>query len=214
MAGQGIDRREMLRALALAAAASGFPGFERWVFAHDHTRAAKGNLVSLPGASYQPQFFSPDEYATVARLAELIIPSDGSPGAREAGVSEFIDYMVANDVNLQFKFRYGLAWLDTHALRLHGRVFRELDAAIETELLKHLAYREHLRPGEDEGRDFFKLVREYTVMGFYTTRIGLEQLGYPGLEFYAESPECPHVDDREHRRLAAGVRSQKSKVKS
>lgn len=202
MAGQGIDRREMLRALALAAAASGFPGFDRWVFAHDHARAAKGSLVSLPAATYQPQFFSANEYATVARLAELIIPSDGSPGAREAGVSEFIDFMLANDVSLQFKFRYGLAWLDAHAMRLQGKNFRELDAAPQTEILKHLAYHEQFRPGEDEGREFFKLVREYTVMGFYTTRIGLEQLGYPGLEFYAESPECPHKDDREHQHLA------------
>lgn len=207
MAGQGIERREMLRALALAAAASGFPGFDRWVFAHDHARAARGSLVNLPGGSYQPQFFSAEEYATVARLAELIFPSDGSPGAREAGASEFIDFMVANDVNLQFKFRYGLAWLDAHALRLHGRVFRELDAATETEILKHLAYREHFRPGEDEGREFFKRMREYTVMGFYTTRIGLEQLGYPGLEFYPESPECPHKDDPEHSRLPKGVES-------
>ena len=207
MAGQGIDRREMLRALALAAAASRFPGFDRWVFAHDHTRAANGSLGSLSGASYQPQFFSVDEYSTVARLAELIIPSDGSPGAREAGVSEFVDFMVANDVNLQFKFRYGLAWLDAHTVRLHGGVFRELDAAAQTEILKRFAYREHFRPGEDEGREFFKLVREYTVMGFYTTRIGLEQLGYPGLEFYAESPECPHRDDPEHRRLMEGVKS-------
>jgi len=201
MAGQGIDRREMLRALALAAAASGFPGFDRWVFAHDHARAAKGSLVSLPDAAYQPQFFSADEYATVARLAELIIPSDGTPGAHEAGVSEFIDFMVANDASLQFKFRYGLVWLDAHSMRLHGRVFRELDEPTATEILKRLAYREQFRPGEDEGREFFKLVREYTIMGFYTTRIGLEQLGYPGLEFYAESPECPHKDDRGHQHL-------------
>lgn len=201
MAGQGIDRREMLRALALAAAASKFPGFDRWVFAHDHARAAKEGLASMPGATYQPQFFSADEYATVGRLAELIIPSDGTPGAREAGVSEFIDFMVANDASLQFKFRYGLAWLDAHAMRLHGKSWRELDATAQTEMLKPLAYREHFPPGAEEGRDFFKLMREYTIMGFYTTRIGLDQLGYPGLEFYAESPECPHKDDREHQHL-------------
>ena len=48
---------------------------------------------------------------------------------------------------------------------------------------------------------FFRLLREYTVMGFYTTRIGLEELGYPGLRTYSKSPECPHVNDPEHRHL-------------
>ena len=44
-------------------------------------------------------------------------------------------------------------------------------------------------------------MREHTLMGFYTSRIGLEQLGYPGLQFYAESPGCPHPDDPEHAHL-------------
>src|SRR3989442_11864878 len=84
MAGQGIERREILRAMALAAAASQFPGFRRWVFAHDHAKVA-GEVAALTTGPYVPQFFEAGEYAMVARLAELIIPSDGSPRAREAG---------------------------------------------------------------------------------------------------------------------------------
>jgi gluconate 2-dehydrogenase gamma chain len=68
--------------------------------------------------------------------------------------------------------------------------------------LEHLAYKDRNRPREEDGRAFFKLVREYTVMGFYTSRIGLEQLGYPGLQtVYDEMPGCPHLDDPEHRHL-------------
>jgi hypothetical protein len=197
MAGQGIDRREVLRIMALAAAASKFPGFSRWVFAHDHAKAASQRAgQSTP--PYQPQFFNPHEYATVERLAELIIPSDSSPGAREAGVAEFIDFMTASDPKIQFRFRYGLAWLDAHARRLHDRLFRKLPEPQQTEILEHLAYTEKSREGENEGRQFFRLMREYTIMGFYTTRIGLQELGYPGLEFYSESPECPHAEDRAH----------------
>src|SRR2546422_10915726 len=84
MAGQGIERREILRAMALAAAASQFPGFRRWVFAHDHANVA-GEVAALTTGPYVPQFFEAGEYAMVGRLAELIIPGDGSPGAREAG---------------------------------------------------------------------------------------------------------------------------------
>ncbi len=198
MAGQGMERREMLRALALAAAASQFPGFHRWAFACDHVGAGP---VQVKPSRYTPQFFSDGEYATVGCLTELIIPSDGSPGAPEAGVSEFVDFMVASDPSIQFRFRYGLAWLDAHAERLQGRIFRELTAEQQTSILEHFAYKNRLRPGEEEGREFFKLVREYTVMGFYTSQIGLAQLDYPRLKFYSESPGCPHRDDPEHRNL-------------
>lgn len=200
MAGQGLDRREILRAMALAAAASQFPGFQRWAFACEHVGVAKTVSQSAPGA-YAPQFFTPEEYATVERLTELIIPSDGTPGAREAGVSEFVDFMTASDPGAQYQFRYGLTWLDAHSEKLHGKPFRDLEAADQSDILKHLSYKDQYRDGEDEGRQFFQSIRELTVMGFYTSRIGLEELDFPGLKFYAESPGCPHHDDREHARL-------------
>ena len=201
MAGQGLERREVLRILAIAAAASGYPGFQRWSFACDHE---SGGPVQVKGRTYTPGFFSAAEYATVERLAELIIPSDSSPGAREAGVSEFIDFMVGSDPAVQYRFRYGLTWLDAHAGRLFGASVAKLHPAQQTDLLNHLAYRSQYRAGEEEGRAFFKLMREHTLMGFYTTRIGLEQLGYPGLtSFYAELPGCPHPADPEHLHLPA-----------
>ena len=198
MAGQGVERREILRVMALAAAASRFPGFHRWVFACEHVGAAAGQ--GKPGA-YTPQFFTPKEYATVERLTDLIVPSDGSPGAREAGVSEFVDFMVFSDPGIQYRFRYGLTWLDAHCEQLHGKCFQDLSADDQTEILKHLAYKDQFRAGEAEGREFFKLAREYTIMGFYTSRLGLEQLDYPGLTFYSESPGCPHGNDPEHLHL-------------
>ena len=79
----------------------------------------------------------------------------------------------------------------------------KLNEAEQIALLEPLAYKDRHRPGDEEGHAFFKLIREYTVMGFYTSRIGLEQLDYPGLRIYAESPGCPHPDDPEHRHLPA-----------
>ena len=199
MAGQGLERREVLRIMAMAAAASSFPGFTRWTFACGH--AAPG-LSQVRPATYTPRFFSADEYATLARLTEIILPRDDGPGAREAGVSEFVDFMVASNPKIQYPFRYGLTWLDAHARALHAAVFRELDPARQTELLEPLAYRARHRPGEEEGRAFFKLLRDYTLMGFYTSKVGLQQLDYPGLRsHYPKLPGCPHPDDPEHRRL-------------
>lgn len=198
MAGQGMERREALRIMALAAAASQFPGFSRWAFACDHL--APDPIPARP-SQYTPQFFSASEYANVERLADMIIPSDGTPGAKDAGVAEFIDFMVWSDPSVQYRFRYGLVWLDAQSERLAGKPFRDLAGDRQNEFLRHLAYKAEYRPGEDDGQQFFRLMREYTMMGFYTTRIGLEQLDAPGLRFYSESPGCPHTGDPEHRHL-------------
>jgi hypothetical protein len=199
MAGQGLERREVLRIMALAAAASSFPGFSRWSFACGH---AVPGLLQVQRRAYTPRFFSPGEYATIERLAELILPSDDGPGAREAGVAEFIDFMVASDPGVQVRFRYGLTWLDARARSLHGAAFRELDAAAQAAILERLAYRDKHQAGDEEGRVFFKTMRTHTLMGFYTSKIGLQHLDYPGLRsYYPSSPGCPHEGDPEHRRL-------------
>src|SRR5450759_3319485 len=96
MAGQSIERREILRILTLAAGATTFPGFSKWSFACGHISK---NLAQIKPAVYQPLFFSAPEYAMIERLADVIIPTDNTPGAREAGVSEFIDLMVSRDPN-------------------------------------------------------------------------------------------------------------------
>jgi len=198
MAGQGIERRDVLKMLATASIASQFPGFSRWSFGWQH---GSTSLAQIKPATYEPRFFTSAEYAIVERLADLIIPSDGTPGAREAGVSEFIDFMVWSDPSLQYRFRSGLTWLDAHSRSRHASTWAELDPPKQTEILTALSYTASYRPAEEEGRNFFRLFRDYTVMGFYTSLIGLEQLDYPGLKAYSESPACPHQDDPEHRRL-------------
>jgi hypothetical protein len=204
MAGQGPSRRELLQALTLAGFASTFSGFSRWSYAlgeeanpHHHQDAP----VQLSHAAYAPQFFSQPEYRAVEALAELILPAteDGShrpqPGAKEAGVAEFIDFMVYSDPSIQAQFRDGLAWLD-EASGPGG--FAALPAPQQNALLERLAYKAKHRAGEKAGQEFFALFRKYTVMGFYTSRLGLESLDYPGLKFYASSPGCAHAGNPEH----------------
>ncbi len=77
MAGQNIDRRDALRYIAIAAAASGFPGFRQWSFAF-----APQQAVQMRPASYSPVFFTPAEYRTIDVLTALII----RPTARPAPV--------------------------------------------------------------------------------------------------------------------------------
>ncbi len=199
MAGQGIERRQVLKILGTAAAAAQVPGFSRWAFACGHA----GNAAAqIRPATYQPVFFTTGEYASVERLCDLIIPADETPGAKEAGVAEFIDFMVANDPEAQYPFRTGLTWLDAESDRMAGKHFIELLPDQQMQLLEPLAYKEKARPGSEEGQAFFHLVRDFVVTGYYTSEIGYRQLDNPALKLYSESPACPHMDDPEHTRLS------------
>ena len=197
MANQAPDRRQMLEMIAKAAVASQFPGFSRWVFAGEHRH--DGNVPeSSNRAQYEPQYFNPDEYRTIDVLTELIIPKDETPGAREAGVSEFIDFMASHGEEELQALRPGLQWLASKARGAHGRSFLDLPPEQQTALLESIARKGN---GDAPGRKFFLLIRRYTVMGYYTSKVGLEELDFPGLRFYTQSPACPHKDDPEHQHL-------------
>lgn len=202
MGGQGIDRREALRYLAMASMAGKYSGFCRWIFGGSLNQPS--GRTSGQNAEYRPRFFAPDEYRLVDVLADLIIPADESAGAREAGVSEFIDFMAASDPRIQVRLRDGLRWLEAHSLRLYGQSFLQISREEQSAILRHLAYGDQHRPREEEGRSFFALIRQYTVMGFYTSQIGMEELDSPYLQsMYMEPPGCPHADNRDHRDLGA-----------
>lgn len=198
MAGQDLHRREMLRIMATAAAASKFPGFAKWAFICAHDASP---IERIRPETYQPLFFSPSEYAVVERLTEIIIPSDATPGAKEAGVAEFVDFMVANDTEQQYPMRLGISWLNAHCERLLGKTFMAISEAQQVSVLEPLAYKAKYREGEEDGRRFFSAIKDLTVMGFYTTEIGYQEIDNPALKFYAKSPSCPHTDDPEHQHL-------------
>lgn len=198
MAGQGIQRREVLRILGTAAAAAHFPGFSKWGLACGHVGNA---ALQIKPAHYQPQFFTPAEYSLVELLADIIIPSDSTPGAKEAGVAEFIDFMVAHTADDKYPFRMGLAWLNARSEQIKSKPFLELSPDEQSSLLTPLALKDKARPADGDGRRFFLLMRNYTVTGFYTSEIGYKSLDNPALKFYSELPDCPHKGDPEHKHL-------------
>jgi hypothetical protein len=217
MAGQGIDRRQALRYIGMASVAATFPGFSRWTFAcaqHIHG-AAQAAASAQP---YKPLFLSADHFRFVEHLAEMIIPADDSPGAKDAGVAEFIDFALANRVpvdarsdlrsttdairagdDAQVRFLGGLNWLNARSRSEFGHEFLDCTADQQESLLESLAYKAKFKPTTERGREFFQMLRDYTVVGFYTTKIGLEALGYPGLRtVWPKMPGCTHPDDPEH----------------
>jgi gluconate 2-dehydrogenase gamma chain len=224
MAGQGVQRRDILRYIGIASVAATFPGFQKWAFACDHHQTAA--VTSSPASGpYKPIFFSPDQYRMIEHLTEIIIPEDDTPGAKQAGVAEFIDFMVANRVavtesrdirstadaieagnDTQQKFVAGLGWMNARSHSEFGHNFMDCTAEQQNSLLEELAYKAKSKPATESGREFFRLMRDYTVVGYYTTKIGLESIGYPGLKtVWPKLPSCPHPDDPEHRHLHAAV---------
>jgi hypothetical protein len=218
--GQGIERREILRYLSIASIAGTFPGFSRWAFACPQQHGATTSPAARPD-SYTPLFLSADQYRMVEHLAELIIPEDDTPGAKQVGVPEFIDFMLANRVPLstgreirstadaieagtdaQNRFVFGLEWIDARCQSEFARPFMQCTAEQQNGLLEELAYKSKFAPTTGAGRAFFQMMRDYTVVGYYTTKIGLETLGYPGLQtVWPSMPGCSHPDDPEHVKL-------------
>ena len=220
MGGQGIERREILRYIGIASVAGAFPGFQQWAFAcsEDPVHGTRAPQATKP---YAPMFFAEPQYRMVVRLTEMIIPADHTPGAKEAGVAEFIDFMVANRVPVngtyevrsvqdsinqgkaaQAQFITGLNWINAHSHAEFGTQFLGCSADQQNRLLEELAYKDKFKPTTESGREFFQMMRDYTVIGFYTTKIGLESLGYPGLRrVWPKMPGCTHLDDPEHAHL-------------
>ena len=138
-------------------------------------------------------FFTGEEKEAIATVADLIIPTDEvSPGARAAGVHEWIDFVVANSpTDTQQQWRDGLAALDRSSLENTGQRFRQLAQEKQAQLLKHFA--EHEFAPTTPAERFFALAKEATVNGYYTSEIGLvKDLRYAGGTF-VDGPEthCP-----------------------
>jgi gluconate 2-dehydrogenase gamma chain len=218
MGGQGIERREILRYIGIASVAATFPGFKQWTFACAHAPSASDQSAT---SSYKPLFFSSDHYKLIEQISEMIIPEDDTPGAKQAGVAEFIDFMVANRVpvspngeirstadaihqgdDAQVRFLSGLDWMDVRSTQEFGKKFLQCTSEQQTSLLEEIAYKEKFKPAGGTGRDFFQLIRDYTVVGYYTSKVGLESIGYPGLRtVWPKLPGCTHHDDPEHAHL-------------
>jgi len=223
MGGQGVERRDILRFIGIASVAGTFPGFSKWAFAcaQAHVHAPVVATAQATPGPYKPLFFSPKHYHMVEHLAEMIIPADDTPGAKQAGVAEFIDFMVANRVPVsarrdvrssddaieigneaQNRFLSGLDWINARSKSEFGHEFMDCAPELQKSLLEELAYKAKFKPTTESGREFFQFMRDYTVVGYYTTKIGLESLGYPGLRtVWPSMPGCSHPDDPEHIQL-------------
>jgi hypothetical protein len=102
----------------------------------------------------------------------------------------------------------GLDWMNARSHSEFGHEFLDCTSEQQNSLLEELAYKAKFKPTTEGGRAFFQIMREYTVVGYYTTKIGLQSIGYPGLRaVWPKMPGCSHPDDPEHANLREPVSS-------
>ena len=141
--------------------------------AHQAAAAAKG--------PYKPKFFTAHEYATVTLLADTIVPKDDRSGsASDAGVPQFIDFTMTDRLDMQTPVRGGLRWLDHEANLRFGKPFVKCAEADRNAILDDIAYPLRAASAFTQGAAFFTSMRDLVATGFYTSRMGIQDVGYMG----------------------------------
>jgi len=126
-------------------------------------------------------FFTADEMATIGILANIIIPKDEISGsATDAGVPDFIEFIVKDQPNQQVPMRGGLRWLDLQSLARFQKPFKDITATQQFKLVDLIAYPKKAKLEHSQGVSFFNLIRNLTATGFYSSAIGIKDIGFKG----------------------------------
>ncbi|MFB3923720.1 MAG: gluconate 2-dehydrogenase subunit 3 family protein [Terriglobia bacterium] len=162
---------------------------------HHHAATA----ASAPDGKYTVKFFSPEQFKTIEMLTELIIPTDDQPGAKEARVAEYIDFLVFSaaefEPEMQREWAEGLAQLDLSSKEEYRQTFSNLSSREQEKLLLEASLPEREASASHPAYAFYRLVKDTTVGAFYTSKMGLiDVLGYQGRDFLPEFPGCTHPE--------------------
>jgi gluconate 2-dehydrogenase gamma chain len=198
IAGCGMRNKNgtrMSRRQALALLTAGPVAAMTWTSAEAeqaHEHAAQARAQAQPSAVYKRRFFTAHEYATVGVLVDLIIPRDERSGsATEAGVPEFMDFMMIDQPRRQVAMRGGLALLDKLSQDRCGKRFVSATDRERRALLDEIAYTSNPDPGLSHAIAFFSSFRDLTATGFFTSKMGVADLQYVGNVFVDEWTGCP-----------------------
>jgi gluconate 2-dehydrogenase gamma chain len=129
----------------------------------------------------QEKFFTEHELATITVLGDIIIPKDEISGsASDAKVPEFIEFIVKDKPENQTPLRGGLRWLDVQCLKRYDKTFKDCSSSQQIEIVDEIAYPQKAKPEMKQGVAFFNLMRNLVATGFYTSAIGVADIGYVG----------------------------------
>ena len=182
-----MNRRDSLKAIGIGTLSAGTllaacktPGESKDDIKIDKT-GRQDFEITRDEALVKETFFNPHELATITMLADLIIPKDAKSGsASDAKVTDFIEFLVKDEPEHQLPMRGGLRWLDVQCLNRHSNAFIDCTLKQQTGLLDEIAYPMMAKPAMQQGVAFFNKMRELTAIGFFTSKMGIRDLGYQG----------------------------------
>ncbi len=186
-----MKRRDSIKALVIGSVSAGVlvesckPDDKKT--AADNAVAPSGNddrmaeEIPYNKALQEEKFFNDHELATITVLADIIIPKDEVSGsASDAKVTDFIAFIVKDMPDHQTPMRGGLRWLDLECMKKYEKAFKDCSSTQQIEMVDAIAYPKKAKPEYGQGVAFFSLMRNLTVTGFYTTKIGYDDVGYVG----------------------------------
>ena len=204
-----MDRRKSIKTIAIGTASTGLL-VEACKLSdkktnEDATKQPESKIGNLDRSAEEKardestvaqKFFTEQEMATIAILADIIIPKDEVSGsATDAKVPDFIEFIVKDMPQHQVPMRGGLRWLDIQSMKRFGKPFKDANANEQIEIVDDIAYPVYIdpvhpengmntdrkiKPGMEQGVSFFNLMRNLTATGFFTSEIGVKDLGYVG----------------------------------
>jgi gluconate 2-dehydrogenase gamma chain len=182
-----IDRRTALKLLGVTP----FVGTLDWT-PEELDRAAL-HVQTLPATEYTPLFFTEQEWKTVHVLADLIIPRDERSGsATDAKAPEYIDFMLNEaSESRQAAIRRGLAWLDEESKSRFGLTFQAAADAQRRQILDDIAWPDRAPERLSAAVSFFNSFRDLVAAGFFSSKMGYDDLQYIGNQPMREFPGCP-----------------------
>jgi len=129
----------------------------------------------------EEKFFDENEMATITILADIIIPRDEVSGsASDAKVPDFIEFIVKDMPEHQVPMRGGLRWIDMQSLKRFNKSFAFISNDQQLQIVEDIAYPQNAKANMKQGVAFFSLMRNLTASGFYTSEIGVKDIGYAG----------------------------------
>ena len=188
-----MNRRESLKTLAIGAAATGLlldasckPGTQKVAEVTPPKEGAPDpsrlpNEIARDKKLSEEKFFTDHEMTTITVLVDIIIPKDEKSGsASDAKVPEFIAFIVNDMPEHQTPLRGGLRWLDVQCLNRYNATFREANTQQQIDMVKLIAYPKKAKPEMAQGVAFFSRMRDLTATGFFTSEMGVKDIGYVG----------------------------------
>jgi gluconate 2-dehydrogenase gamma chain len=198
MSENSVSRRDILRTLAVGAVSGSVLQVIPAKAAEYAHQTVRNERAATTAGKYAPKFFSAHQYEMLTNLCDTIIPKDEkSGGAVEAGAPEFIDLLTSENEEWQIALGGGLQWLDGFCSDRYSNVFLDCTPEQKKEVLDLIAFRKNAKQDVtlSQGVFFFAFLRRLTCDGFYTSKIGIEDLQYIGNTSLREFPGCPPLPE-------------------